>query len=126
MVGGSCAGGAHRCKAKQGRREDGADVWILASKVVRFGGRVQSEKKLILGNHGALCYLIIAQGSDRRWGGRSSLLTGIVRGRDDEDDLAEGGVLLELRVSGSGLALGPGHWVEASTQGRCAVTGYSA
>jgi hypothetical protein len=32
-----------------------------------------------------------------------------VRGRDDEDDVAEGGVLLELRVSGSGFAVGPGH-----------------
>jgi hypothetical protein len=45
VVGGSCTGGAHRCKAKQGRREDRADVWILASKVVRFLGCVQSEKK---------------------------------------------------------------------------------
>jgi hypothetical protein len=32
-------------KVKQGSREDRADVWILASKVVRFRGRVQSEKK---------------------------------------------------------------------------------
>ena len=45
VVGGRCTGGAHRCKVKQGCREDRADVWILASKVVRFGGRVQSEKK---------------------------------------------------------------------------------
>ena len=45
VVGGRCTGGAHRCKVKQGCREDRADVWILASKVVRFRGRVQSEKK---------------------------------------------------------------------------------
>jgi hypothetical protein len=45
VVGDSCTGGAHRCNVKQGCREDRADVWILASKVVRFGGRVQSEKK---------------------------------------------------------------------------------
>ncbi len=32
MVGGSCRE-AHRCKAKQGCREDRADVWILDSKV---------------------------------------------------------------------------------------------
>jgi hypothetical protein len=32
-------------QGKQGRREDGADVWIPASKIVRFLGRVQSEKK---------------------------------------------------------------------------------
>ena len=30
-------------QAKQGRREDGADVWMLASKVVRFLGCVKSE-----------------------------------------------------------------------------------
>jgi hypothetical protein len=48
VVGGRCTGGAHRCKVKQGCHEDRADVWILASKVVRFGGRVQSEKKIIL------------------------------------------------------------------------------
>jgi hypothetical protein len=42
VVGGRCTGGAHRCKVKQGCREDRADIWILASKVVRFGGRVQS------------------------------------------------------------------------------------
>ena len=42
MVGGRCTGGAHRCKVKQGCREDRSDVWILDSKVVRFGGRVQS------------------------------------------------------------------------------------
>jgi hypothetical protein len=45
VIGGRCTGGAHRCKVKQGCREDRADVWILASKVVRFRGRVQSEKK---------------------------------------------------------------------------------
>jgi hypothetical protein len=32
-------------QAKQGRRKDRADVWILASKVVRFWGCVDSEKK---------------------------------------------------------------------------------
>ena len=48
MVGGRCTGGAHRCKVKQGCREDRADVWILASKVVRFGGRVQSEREKII------------------------------------------------------------------------------
>jgi hypothetical protein len=47
VVGGRCTGGAHRCKVKQGCREDRADVWILASKVVRFGGRVQSEREKI-------------------------------------------------------------------------------
>ena len=31
-------------KVKQGCREDRADVSIVVSKVVRFGGRVQSEK----------------------------------------------------------------------------------
>jgi hypothetical protein len=45
VVGGSCTGGGRRCNVKQGCREDRADVWIPASKVVRFGGRVQSEKK---------------------------------------------------------------------------------
>ena len=45
VVGGRCTGGAHRCKVKQGCREDRADVWIPASKVVRFWGCVQSEKK---------------------------------------------------------------------------------
>ena len=45
VVGGRCTGGAHRCKVEQGCREDRADVWIPTSKVVRFGGRVQSEKK---------------------------------------------------------------------------------
>jgi hypothetical protein len=45
VVGGRCTGGAHRCKVKQRSREDRAGVWILTSKVVRFGGRVQSEKK---------------------------------------------------------------------------------
>ncbi len=44
VVVGSCRE-AHRCKAKQGSREDRADVWILASKVARFVGCVQSEKK---------------------------------------------------------------------------------
>jgi hypothetical protein len=48
VVGGRCTGGAHRRKVKQGCREDRSDVWILASKVVRFGGRVQSEKQIIL------------------------------------------------------------------------------
>jgi hypothetical protein len=32
-----------RCKAKQGRREDDADVWILTFTVVRFLGRVKAE-----------------------------------------------------------------------------------
>jgi hypothetical protein len=45
VVGGRCTGGARRCKVNQGCREDRADVLILASKVVRFGGRVQSENK---------------------------------------------------------------------------------
>jgi hypothetical protein len=40
VVVGRCTGGAHRCKVKQGCREDRADEWILAFKVVRFGGRV--------------------------------------------------------------------------------------
>ncbi len=43
VVGDSCTGGARRCKVKQGCREDRPDVWILASKVVRFGGRVQRQ-----------------------------------------------------------------------------------
>jgi hypothetical protein len=43
VVGGRCTCGAHRCKAKQGCREDRSDVWILASKIVRFLGRVESE-----------------------------------------------------------------------------------
>ena len=45
-LGGSGTGGADRCKAKQGRREEGADLWILTSTVVRFLRRVQSKKKL--------------------------------------------------------------------------------
>jgi hypothetical protein len=48
VAGGTCTGGAHRCKAKQGRREDRADVWILDSKIVRFLSRVQSETKISL------------------------------------------------------------------------------
>jgi len=32
VVGGRCTGGAHRCKVKQGCREDRADVWILLPK----------------------------------------------------------------------------------------------
>jgi hypothetical protein len=45
VAGGTCTGGAHRCRAKQGCREDRSDVWILDSKIVRFSGGVQSEKK---------------------------------------------------------------------------------
>src|ERR1700739_4870762 len=48
VVGGRCTGGAHRCKVKQGCREDRADVCILDSKVVRFGGCVQSEREKII------------------------------------------------------------------------------
>jgi hypothetical protein len=48
VVGGRCTCGAHQCKVKQGCREDRADVWILASKVVRFRGRVQSEREKII------------------------------------------------------------------------------
>jgi hypothetical protein len=74
VIVGRCTGGAHRCKVKQGGREDRADVWILASKVVRFGGRVQTEREQIfLVTMAALCYLIIAQGSDRRCGRPISL-----------------------------------------------------
>jgi hypothetical protein len=48
VVGGRCTGGARRCKAKQGCREDRSDVWILASKLVRFLGRVQTEREKII------------------------------------------------------------------------------
>jgi hypothetical protein len=44
VVGGRCTGRARRCKAKQGRREDGADVWIPSYTVVRFLGRVKGGK----------------------------------------------------------------------------------
>src|ERR1700691_3498305 len=64
-LGGSCTGGANRCKAKQGRREEGADVWILTSNLVRFLGRVQSKKNNF-GSHSGVPLLNIAQGSDRR------------------------------------------------------------
>jgi hypothetical protein len=82
VVGGRCTGGAHRRKVKQGCREDRSDVWILASKVVRFGGRVQrlsEPEKIIMVTMAALCYLIIAQGSDRRCG---RLLLTNLRGRN--------------------------------------------
>jgi hypothetical protein len=45
VVGGRCTGRARRCKAKQGRREDGADVWIPTYTVVRFLGRVKGWKR---------------------------------------------------------------------------------
>jgi hypothetical protein len=41
VVGGICTGRVRRCKAKQGRREDGADVRIPTYTVVRFLGRVK-------------------------------------------------------------------------------------
>src|ERR1700693_1272650 len=47
VVGGRCTGGAHRCKVKQGCREDRADVWILASKVVRFWDGVESGRRIL-------------------------------------------------------------------------------
>ena len=68
MVGGSCTGGAHRCKAKQGRREDRADVWIPASKVVRFWSCVHSEKKIILVSMACSVSSSSRKGSDRRCG----------------------------------------------------------
>jgi hypothetical protein len=45
VVGGGCTGRARRCKAKQGSREDGADVWILTYAVVRPLGRVKSGRR---------------------------------------------------------------------------------
>jgi hypothetical protein len=45
VVGGRCTGRARRCKALQGRREDGADVWIPTYTVVRFLGRVKGGKR---------------------------------------------------------------------------------
>ena len=51
VVGGKRTGRARRCKAKQRRRQDGADVWILAPTVVRFLSGVQNEtqrKKIFL------------------------------------------------------------------------------
>jgi hypothetical protein len=56
VVGGSARVGALRCRAKQGRREDGADVWILTSIIVRFFGRFR-ERKEFFGNHGGALLL---------------------------------------------------------------------
>ena len=55
-------------QAKQGRREDGADVWMLASKVVRFLGCVQSLKKIILVTMARSVSSSSRKGSDRRCG----------------------------------------------------------
>ena len=55
-----CTGKALRCRAKQGRREDGADVWILNSIVVRFLGRFRERKESLV-TMVALCYFIIAR-----------------------------------------------------------------
>jgi hypothetical protein len=51
MLSRQCTGNALRCRAKQGRREDDADVWILTFIVVRFLGRFREWKKFF-GNHG--------------------------------------------------------------------------
>jgi hypothetical protein len=67
-LGGSCTGGADRCKAKQSRREEGADVCVLTSNVVRFSDLVQSNNNN-LGNHdGALFSSISRKRSNRRCG----------------------------------------------------------
>jgi hypothetical protein len=53
-------------QGQAGCREDRADVWNPDSKVVRFGGRVQSENKIFLVTMVAPCWLIIAQGGGSR------------------------------------------------------------
>jgi hypothetical protein len=50
-----CTGKMLRRKAKQGRREDGADVWILNSIVVRFLGRFRERKESLV-TMVALCF----------------------------------------------------------------------
>ena len=58
-------------QAKQGRREDGADVWMLASKVVRFLGCVQrlsQPEKIILVTMAGSVSSSSRKGSDRRCG----------------------------------------------------------
>jgi hypothetical protein len=77
VVGGRCTGGAHRCKVKQGCREDRADVLDSCFQSSTVLGAVPRARKKI-GNRGGLCYLIIAQGSDRRCG---LLLLANLRGR---------------------------------------------
>jgi hypothetical protein len=59
-LGGSCTGGADRCMAKQSRREEGADVWVLTSNVVRFSDLVQSKKNNF-GNHGGALFSSISR-----------------------------------------------------------------
>jgi hypothetical protein len=56
VVCGSARVKALRCRAKQDVREDGADVWILTSIVVRFLGRFR-ERKVFFGNHGGALLL---------------------------------------------------------------------
>jgi hypothetical protein len=36
-----------QCRARQGRREDGADMWILTNTVVRLLGRVKSGRRFL-------------------------------------------------------------------------------
>jgi hypothetical protein len=66
-LGGGCTGGADRCKAKQGRREEGADVWgSYFHSSTAFGPCPEQEK--IFGNYGAALFVTIAQESDCRCG----------------------------------------------------------
>ena len=71
VVGGRCTGRGRRCKARQGCREDGADMWILTSTVVRFWGGVQRRKRFFFGNRRAL----LLHGGDCRFIDRLPLLT---------------------------------------------------
>src|SRR6202044_2281307 len=43
-----CTGKTLRCRAKQDRREDGADVWILTSIVVRFLGGFENGRNSLV------------------------------------------------------------------------------
>jgi hypothetical protein len=71
-LGGSCTSEADRCKAKQSRREEGADVWVLTSNLVRFSDLVQSNKNNF-GNHGGALFSSISRKKSNRRCGRTML-----------------------------------------------------
>jgi hypothetical protein len=100
-LGGSCTGEADRCKAKQSRREEGADVWVLTSNVVRFSDLVQSKKSNV-GNHGGALFSSISRKKvTADVAGRRSISSSIRRDRRagiTETDLA--GLLSAFKDSG--------------------------
>jgi hypothetical protein len=55
-----CTGKAPRCRAKQGRREDGADMWSLTSIVGRFFWRFENGRNSLV-TMVPLCSFIIAR-----------------------------------------------------------------